>query len=147
MEVLLLWNIFLHFHEGITFSVWNGVRVETLVHKPKIRQHYLCFQHNNFELLCFDALSWLLHMCFSQVRVNVGNGEGTLISSRNETYNDLLWHQVHLYRVGSRLELLINGKIVASGSVPKSNHDSVLDANLGVYLGGYGNKLSSKLHV
>ena len=69
-----------------------------------------------------------------QVRMNMGSGETSLVSSRNYL-NNLEWHEVHIHRVGKTVTMLIDGTNVGTANATGQLRDLNIKV---VFLGGIG---------
>ena len=68
----------------------------------------------------------------------MGQNEGVLRSSAGVQYNDQLWHQLDVIRLGSRVDIRVNRNDVASENLWVNSDQDILKIDLGVFLGGYG---------
>ena len=73
-----------------------------------------------------------------QVHVRASSGEGVLKSPHGVRYDNQLWYNVDVFRIGGRVDIRVNGEDIISGEVIEVNSNDVIKIDLGVFLGGFG---------
>ena len=93
------------------------------------RPHGLLFLAGGSTDFCIIELrNGMVH-----VRVDLGSGEATLGSPPGLVFNDMRWHQLHLMRSDSELQLKVDNIYTASTTTPGRFFE--LNINQGVFMG------------